>query len=87
MRALLPGPVLLFICDNCTVFETGNFPAGQGGTKEHVTDLFGWNNNVVGFAKNTIEAPKGIGQTIRGVMEGVGTKVTAQQYDRRRVAP
>ncbi len=47
-----------------TIFESDSFPAGQGGAKNHVTDL-GLSNRIVGERANTADKPAGIGDTIR----------------------
>ena len=77
--------IVLDSSSNCTVFETGRFPAGQGGPIKHVSDLNGYNNRIVGTSANKVEKPAGIGQLKKGLMRKARrnkeAKVTAR-HDR-----
>ena len=61
--------IVLLNSSNNTIFETGKFPAGQGGAKFHVSDLDGYNNRIVGTSANKVEKPAGIGSLVKSTMQ------------------
>ena len=57
------GVMILFGSTDCIVHDSGGYPVGQGGAKDHVTD-FG-NNRIVGGSANDVDSPAGIGQAMK----------------------
>jgi len=58
---------LLSATHDNTVFESGGFPAGQGGANNHVVNE-GINNRIVGESARSVAKPAGIGEVVRALL-------------------
>lgn len=65
------GVMLLIGVYNSVIHDNGGYPPGQEGAKNHVTDLLGFNNRIVGDRANILESPVGIGDVISSLQKNI----------------